>query len=179
MASREVRVVSYERSWAALYENERSSLMALLPDGIDAIHHIGSTAVPGLAAKPIIDILIEVRSLEGIDAQSPMMATLGYVAKGEYGIPRRRYFTKGDPAHSHHVHAFVTGDSNVERHLAFRDYLRTHAAVAEDYARLKAAVAESCNDDIDAYCAGKNDFVNRAEQAALRWRSSSSHPGNY
>ncbi len=179
MAQREVRVVPYERSWPGLFAKERSSLIELLPGAIDAIHHIGSTSVPGLAAKPIIDILIEVRSLDDIDAQSPAMATLGYLAKGEYGLPRRRYFTKGHPTHSHHVHAFVTGDSNVERHLALRDYLRAHADVAADYARLKMTVAKRCNDDIDAYCAGKHDFVNRAEQAALRWRASSRQPPGY
>ncbi|HQR09874.1 MAG TPA: GrpB family protein [Casimicrobiaceae bacterium] len=178
MASREVRVVAYDPAWAALFAAERSRLLALLPDCVVDVHHIGSTSVPGLAAKPIIDILLEVRSLDEIDAHAQAMAALGYSAKGEYGLPRRRFFTKGGAARTHHVHAYVAGDSNVERHVAFRDYLRAHPSVARDYARLKTAVAASCDNDIDAYCAGKNDFVNRAEIEALKWRATAHSPAH-
>ena len=167
-----VKVVPYDPAWPTLFAAERSRLLALLPGCIDRVHHIGSTSVPDIAAKPIIDILLEVRRLDEIDGKARAMATLGYAAKGEYGLPRRRFFTKGEAVRTHHVHAFATGDSNVERHLAFRDYLRLHASVAADYARLKVEVAASCNDDIDVYCVGKHDFVDRVEQDALRWRAS-------
>ena len=125
-----VRVIPYDRTWPAQFEAEQSRLYALLPDCICNVLHIGSTSVPDRVAKPIIDILLEVRSLDEIDVQSSAMAALGYAAHGEYGLPRRRYFTKGEPARTHHVHAYATGDSEIERHIVFRDYLRTHADVA-------------------------------------------------
>jgi GrpB-like predicted nucleotidyltransferase (UPF0157 family) len=101
------------------------------------IHHVGSTAVPGLAAKPIIDILIEVTGLEALDALHEDMKVIGYKPKGEFGIPGRRYYQKGGKQRTHQIHAFVTGDFNVTRHIAFRDYLRANSDVAREYGEVK------------------------------------------
>jgi len=115
------------------------------------ITHIGSTAVEGLAAKPIIDILIEVSSLQALDANNDAMASLCYVAKGENGIADRRYFQKGGINRTHHVHAFLTADPNITRHIAFKEYLMTHKVIAQQYGTLKRSSAKLCNNDINDY----------------------------
>ena len=130
-------LVPYTDTWVQRYALEREQICAALQEAILAIEHVGSTAVPGLSAKPIIDILIEVSDLAAIDALNGDMETVGYEPKGEFGIPGRRYFQKGGDERTHHVHAFVSGDSNVTRHIAFSDYLRANPAVSKEYADLK------------------------------------------
>ena len=171
MSDRIIEVVTYDEAWPLRFLVEKQRLNDILPQCILEIHHIGSTAVPGLAAKPIIDILLEVNSLSDLDCRVPLLATLEYQAKGEYGIPGRRYFTKGAIRRTHHLHAFERGDLNVTRHLAFRDYLRAHAEIADEYGDLQRTVAATCENDIGRYAAGKHNFVEVNEAAALLWRS--------
>jgi len=97
------------------------------------------------------------------------METIGYEAKGEYGIFGRRYFRKGVSRRTHQVHAFVSNDENVTRHIAFRNYLREHLSVMKEYGRLKAALADTCNNDIDVYCDGKEEFIKFHEAKAIEW----------
>jgi hypothetical protein len=105
-----------------------------LGDELVVVHHIGSTSVPGLAAKPIIDLLPEARSLVLIDELTPAFERAGYVAKGENGLQGRRYFTRDREGYrTHNVHIYQAGDPDIERHLAFRDYLRSHAQVRDEY----------------------------------------------
>ena len=163
-----VEVVDYDPSWPALFDAECALLHRTLGEVAIAIHHIGSTAVPGLAAKPIIDILMEVADLNALDAAAGGLARIGYAAKGEYGIPGRRYFPKGGERRTHHVHAFASGDVGLFRHLAFRDHLRAHPAVARDYGRLKRSLALSCGNDLSRYCDGKDAYVKALEAAAMR-----------
>ncbi len=135
--TRQVRVVPYDPAWPAEARAEAARLKAVLGEEAVAVHHFGSTAVPGLAAKPIIDLLVEVRDIDGIDAFNTALAALGYEARGENGIPGRRYFVRGSPdVHTHHVHMFQAGGMEVTRHLAVRDYLRARPAEAEAYARV-------------------------------------------
>ncbi|HDZ8979091.1 GrpB family protein [Aeromonas veronii] len=164
-----VDVVSYNPQWPASFVAEELQLRSALDNCLLAVHHIGSTSVVGLAAKPIIDIMLEVSSLERLDEQNGQLEALGYEAMGECGIARRRYFRKGGDERTHQIHAFLQGDDHVHRHLAFRDYLRAHPAVCREYAELKQAVAASCQHDIERYCAGKNAFVKEHEANALRW----------
>jgi GrpB-like predicted nucleotidyltransferase (UPF0157 family) len=164
---RTIEVVDYDPAWPSLFEDERSLLCEALGDVIVVIHHIGSTAVPGLAAKPIIDINLVVTDVNVLDELSDKMEDIGYVAKGEFGIPGRRYFQKGGDRRTHQVHAFKQGDPNTVRHLAFRDYLRANPKVAEEYAVLKKRIAATCDNDIDRYCHGKDDFVKRHQAIAL------------
>lgn len=124
-----------------------------------AIHHIGSTSIPGLAAKPIIDILLEVNGLSELDNANTAMERTGYSARGENGIPGRRYFTKGGAQRSHQVHAFTRGDMQIVKHLAFRDYLLKHQQVAEEYAEIKRAAALASQNDVHRYSALKADFI--------------------
>jgi GrpB-like predicted nucleotidyltransferase (UPF0157 family) len=165
---RAVQVVEYDPVWPTMFWSERELLRRALGCAAVEIHHIGSTAVPGLAAKPIIDILIEVTDLAALDERNRAMEAIGYETKGEFGIPGRRYFRKGGENRSHHVHAFASGDLNVGRHLAFRDYLRSHPEVAAEYARLKMRVAQECGNDIARYCDGKDAYVKQIESLALQ-----------
>jgi len=170
---RDMSVVDYDPRWSEAAEAEIAALQDILGDVVVRAHHIGSTAVPGLAAKPVIDLLLEVRSLVRLDGFDPAMRSLGYEPRGEFGIPGRRYYPKGGDDRTHHVHAFAVGDRHVADHLAFRDYLRAHADVATDYERVKRQAAVTCRHDPDGYVAFKHAFVATAVADALAWRSSS------
>lgn len=174
-----IEVVPYNPLWAAQFESERSAIAASLGDVLDQAHHIGSTAVEGLSAKPIIDIILEVHSLESLDQATSKLELMGYEAKGEFGIPGRRYFRKGGFYRTHQIHAFKSGDPNVLRHLAFRNYLKAHPDILREYAELKARLAADCNDDLDRYCDGKDSFVKHHEAKAIEWnKSEPSRPAN-
>lgn len=171
MSSRIIEVVDYKASWVDEFEQEKNRLeFALSKNNIIAIHHIGSTSVKGLCAKPIIDILMEVASLEALDNENDQMVSFGYDAKGEFGIAGRRYFQKGGIQRSHQIHAFVLGSAEAKRHLAFRDYLISFPDVAIAYGALKREGAALCNNDIDLYCQHKDGFIKEHEAKALRWK---------
>ncbi|MEO0790629.1 MAG: GrpB family protein, partial [Bacteroidota bacterium] len=121
--------------------------------------------------KSVIDMLMEVKDLERLDQQNLAMEKLGYEVMGEYGIAGRRYFRKGHPLRTHHLHAFASGDSNILRHIAFRDYLVAHSEIARAYADLKRDVAKHCNGDMGEYCEGKEAFIKHYEAVAINWYS--------
>jgi len=164
-------VVPHDPAWRQKFELEAAELASALGPAAVAIHHIGSTAIPGVVAKPVIDVLVEATSVEAIDDRTESVEALGYEAKGEFGIRGRRYFRKDDAAgvREYHVHAFEAGSENVARHLAFRDYLRSHPAVAEAYSRLKRELARRHPSDIEAYRAGKDPFIQATQRVALAW----------
>lgn len=164
-----IRVVDYDPRWPGLFQAESKLISETLGGLIVSIHHIGSTAVPGLAAKPIIDILLEVKDVNELDSHNSEMEKLGYTPKGELGIPGRRYFSKGAADRTHQIHAFNAGSSGAVRHLAFRDYLIAHPQIAQEYAELKRKCARECDNDIEKYGALKNDFVKTHEKLALEW----------
>jgi GrpB-like predicted nucleotidyltransferase (UPF0157 family) len=169
MEMRTMEVVDYSEQWPVQYTREDALLREILGEDILRVHHIGSTAVPGLAAKPVIDILLEVRSLDALDQRDDAMRTIGYEPRGEFGIPGRRYYPKGGDRRTHHVHAFVAGDPQVEQHLAFRDYLCAHPGIAAEYAEVKRRASATHRTDPDGYCAFKKDFVERTVAAAVQW----------
>lgn len=166
---RNIVVVPYNPRWPELFKQEAEKIRSVLGDLLIEIHHIGSTSVPNLPAKPVIDILPIVRDIVLVDAFNPQFEAIGYEPMGENGIPGRRYFRKGGVYHrSHHLHIF--GEDNllgINRHLAFRDYLRTHPEVAAAYAALKQKLAQQFPDDIIAYSDGKDAFIKRHEAIAL------------
>ena len=167
-----VVVREYDPAWPEQFELEAGLIRRVLRDNCLEIYHIGSTSVPGLAAKPIIDIMPVVRSLDGVDEARDALEALGYEYLGEFGIPGRRYLRKGGDERTHQVHIFAQGDgANITRHLAFRDYLRAHPAAREEYAALKRALAERYPYDIESYCDGKDAFVKRCEREAVAWCS--------
>jgi GrpB-like predicted nucleotidyltransferase (UPF0157 family) len=169
-----VIVVPYDPDWQSEFETESKHILHALGDNAASIHHIGSTAIPKMSAKPIIDILLEVYDLDRLDRQTSAIEELAYDAMGEYGIPRRRYFRKGNRLgmRTHHLHAFQVGSPEIERHLAFRDYMITHLVEAEAYSALKQDLAQAHPNDRKAYMDGKDKFVKEHETKALEWRSS-------
>lgn len=166
-----IQVIPYRPEWATAFDIEAVRITAALGQVAVHVHHIGSTAIPYTRAKPVIDILLEVGSLEALDRGTPMLEALGYEAMGEFGIPGRRYFRQDDASgnRTHQVHAFETGTPNVLRHLAFRDYLRAHPALAVEYGELKVSLAERHPQDMAAYIAGKDGFVKEHQRRAIVW----------
>jgi GrpB-like predicted nucleotidyltransferase (UPF0157 family) len=170
---RQITVVPYDPKWPDLFQEEADELAAIFGDEVVAIHHIGSTAIPGIHAKPIIDILVEVQDIERIDAFNQEITRRGYLPKGEFGIRGRRFFIKGtEESRTHHIHVFQTDDAEPERHLTFRDYMRAHPEEARAYGRLKQELARRFPNNIDSYMAGKNDLIKETERKAEAWKNS-------
>jgi GrpB-like predicted nucleotidyltransferase (UPF0157 family) len=168
--TRHVEVLPYHNEWPAQFETEADALKAIFGDQVITVHHFGSTSIPGSSAKPIIDILITVRAIQCADLLAQELMKLGYVAVGEYGIPGRRFFYKGtEDMRTHHLHVYQHDNPNILRHIAFRDYLRTHPVPARQYSRLKEELARAFPEDMDSYIAGKNDFVKQQEREAMEW----------
>ena len=162
----DIVVVEYDPSWPARYERERAGIVEALGDvmeGVVAVEHVGSTAVPGLAAKPIIDIIVGVRELPVGEGCIQPLESLGYEYRGllETGIPGRYYFRKGNPR-SHHLHMVQHGTEFWQRHLLFRDLLRERPAVAQEYASLKKELALQYRTDRLAYTEAKTPFIDAA-----------------
>lgn len=171
MAQKEIQVVPYNEEWAESYKREALRVAHALTPVLQAIHHVGSTSIPGIFSKPTIDILAEVNDLSAVDTLSSSLSKLNYTAFGENGMHRRRYFVKkdGQGRHLFHLHVFEADTENVVRHLAFRDYLKTHDEDAVFYSTLKLQLAQQFPDDRESYCAGKNELCKRIEQIALQW----------
>ena len=135
------------------------------------IHHIGSTSIPGIHAKPIIDMLANSSELSQIDARSEGMRAIGYEAMGEFGIDGRRYYRRDNTAgvRTEQVHAFAEQSPHILRHLAFRDFLRSHPDIALEYSQLKQRLAAAHPFDIEAYMDGKDAFIRQTQERALEW----------
>jgi len=160
----------YSSEWPREFAREADRLRALLGEEIVAIHHIGSTSVPGLDAKPIIDLLPLVHDIARIDGYTERMTAAGYKARGEYGLPGRRYFTKdAGEFRTHNIHIYACDHPEVTRHLAFRDYLRAHPTAQQEYVAIKRAAYAQHPADIQAYNDYKNDWIKRMEGVAMAW----------
>ena len=163
-----VTVVNYDPEWPSNYARERGCIAEILKDNCISIYHIGSTSVPGLPAKPVIDIMAVVRSLEEVDRAAEKFSAIGYESLGEFGIAGRRYLRKGGDERTHQIHIFQADDwNNIGRHLAFRDYMRDHEKERDEYAKIKKDLAQEFPYDIDGYCDGKESFVREMEERAL------------
>ncbi|WP_133137055.1 bifunctional GrpB family protein/GNAT family N-acetyltransferase [Legionella rowbothamii] len=162
--NRLIKVLPYDSHWSEQFTQEAQSIQKALGPNCIEIHHIGSTAVPGLAAKPVIDMIPVVLDITQVDAMNSLMAALGYEAKGEFGMLFRRFFQKGDTQPSFNVHVFEQGSSEIERHMKFRDWMREHPEDRDAYAQLKQDLAQLHPDDISAYCFGKENFVSGVDK---------------
>lgn len=171
-----VHLMPHDPRWAAEFAREASLVAEAFGEWHVAIHHIGSTAIPGICAKPVIDMLAAVSDVTRLDAKEPEMKALGYEVLGEFGLAGRRYFRKDDARgeRTHQVHAFEIGSPQIERHLAFRDYLRAHPEPARQYEALKQRLAEHHPADISAYTDGKDAFIAEIDARASAWRASAS-----
>jgi GrpB-like predicted nucleotidyltransferase (UPF0157 family) len=175
----DVLVVPHDPKWSRKFEAEAKVIGAALGAAATAIHHIGSTAIPGIFAKPIIDMLVEATSVEAVDERAPLLEAMGYEVKGEFGIPGRRYFRKDNEAgiREYQIHAFAADSGEVARHLAFRDYLRSHPQAAGEYSQLKRELAKQHPSDAGAYMEGKDPFIKATVPAALAWWRSAQQSG--
>jgi len=153
-----VRVCPYTPEWRQAFLEEQARLHACLGVYVLDIQHVGSTSIPGMIAKPILDIAIAVANFEEAARCIQPIEQLGYRFRGENGIPRRHYFTKGEPR-THHVHMVEIQSENWAITIAFRDQLRQNSDLADKYAALKLRLAEQFPSDRLAYQDGKVEFI--------------------
>ena len=174
-----VRLVPHDPAWRALFTSEADRLQALIGPWITGgIHHVGSTAVPGLDAKPVIDIAVGVQSLEASRPCIDLLRELDYLY-APYRAEVMHWFCKPDPARrTHHLHLIPTGSARLADEIAFRDYLRAHPARAAEYGRLKRRLAGLHAHDREAYTSAKSDFVASVTAAAHAWRAASNATGS-
>ena len=163
-------VVLYDPNWPVLFEEERRRISGAVGHIVAGVHHVGSTSIPGMAAKPILDIAVLLHKFEDGERCIEPMENIGYVHKGlDDDIPGDRHFVKGHPPREScsdgevirtHVLHMYTLDSPIRRnHFAFRGYLIAHPEVADEYARLKFILADKHPKDRESYRAGKDSFI--------------------
>ncbi|APQ95415.1 GrpB family protein [Clostridium botulinum] len=169
-----IQVVHYNPKWEKMFYDEASKIRDIIKEKEVAVIHIGSTSVPDLKAKPIIDILLVVQDINSLDKNIKEFNKLGYEAMGEFGLPGRRYFRKGGDNRTHQIHAYQFDNiSEIQRHISFRNYLRKHRDIAEEYGDIKESLAKKYPNDTNGYCDGKDLFVKKVEAKALQehWQS--------
>jgi GrpB-like predicted nucleotidyltransferase (UPF0157 family)/predicted RNA-binding protein associated with RNAse of E/G family len=159
-----VIIVDYDPRWPTIYSKEKDQIFCAVGDKVVAIEHVGSTAIPGLGAKPIIDIMVAVRQLSDAKKCIEPLRSIGYEYVPEYEkeLPERRYFQKGPKGvrNKHfHLHMVQHGGDFWKRHLMFRGYLRCHPDAAQQYCELKRKLAEKDALDREAYTDAKTAFI--------------------
>ena len=167
MSSR-ITIADYDPRWPEQCETLRSRIAAALGDLAIAIEHIGSTAVPGLAAKPIIDIDVLLRSGADLPLVISKLTLLGYDHRGDLGVPGREAFRTPPGNFPHHLYVCPPDSQEYRRHIAFRDYLRTHPKDANAYATLKRSLADKFGDQREAYNQAKSQIVEEIVRHALQ-----------
>ena len=163
-------IADYDPAWPELFEEERARLQSVIGQWTVAIEHVGSTSVPGLAGKPVIDIGVALEDLaDALKCITPLLE-LGYQCCGEFRIPGRIFFrrTTTEPipgqitdgvGRTHQIHMYQRDHEQFVWHIAFRDYMRAHPEDAAEYAALKRDVASRHGDDIEKYIEGKHAFI--------------------
>ncbi|WP_270170188.1 GrpB family protein [Paenibacillus sp. SYP-B4298] len=163
-----VRLSEFSEDWMRLFHEEAVFLKTIFNEEIVRFEHFGSTSVPGMKAKPVIDMMCIVTSIHQIDLFNDKMRALGYDVAGEWGIPGRRLFRKGGENRTHHIHFYEMNNPQIERHLVFRDYLKAHPEEVVRYSRFKEELTRHF-EDTSGYSPAKKAFVTEMEQLALAW----------
>lgn len=163
-----VRLSAFNENWTRMFIEEADSLREIFGNEIVAFEHFGSTSVQGLKAKPVIDMMCIVKDIEKIDSFNEQMAGLGYDVAGEWGIEGRRLFRKGGENRTHHIHVYEINNPQIERHLIFRDYLRSHPEEVQLYSNFKVELAAQF-EHTSGYSPAKKAFVSEMEKRALEW----------
>lgn len=164
-----VTVVEYSPVWPDLFEQEKRLLQSVLANTGAVIEHVGSTAVPGMAAKPIIDLMLGLRDFSQANSLIPKITAQGYlyISKHEDVMPDRRFFTKQQgQTKTHHIHMVEIGSDFWERHLLFRNYLRQNPEAARDYTALKKELTQREWRDGNEYANAKTEFIRGIESLA-------------
>jgi GrpB-like predicted nucleotidyltransferase (UPF0157 family) len=151
-----------------MFDEEAQVLKGIFGDAILSFEHFGSTSVPGMKAKPVIDMMCLVKDIREIDQFNDQLHVLGYDVAGEWGIEGRRLFRKGGENRTHHIHVYRYDHPEIKRHLVFRDYLRVHPNEVSRYTSLKEQLADQY-DDTAYYSKAKKAFVSEMEKRALLW----------
>ena len=162
--NRTIVVVEYDPRWPGLFETERERLVSLLGDRLVDIQHIGSTAIPGLAAKPVIDIAVGLQELPTAENCLPILENAGYAYEPELevALPDRRFLWRVDPTgQRYHLHLAGIHSRLRSAPIVFRDYVRWHPEAASEYGQLKERLASECGSDVGAYIDGKAGFVDK------------------
>jgi GrpB-like predicted nucleotidyltransferase (UPF0157 family) len=166
-----VIIVDYDPTWPQQFEEEKVHILATISDYITEVEHIGSTSIPGLGAKPIIDIMVVIRDPALVECCIEPLRTLGYEYMGEYGVPGRHYFRKpGGEAfekRTHHLHMYEKGHEQRALHLLFREYLRMYPESARRYDLLKRELATTYASDREAYTEAKTEFIRSIIRASI------------
>jgi GrpB-like predicted nucleotidyltransferase (UPF0157 family) len=162
-----VRLMLHSELWHQLFAQEDARLQDAAGQYLLAIEHVGSTSICGLSAKPIIDIAIAVREIVDVEKCIVPIEGLGYQYRGEFGIAGRHYFVRGEPR-THHLHMVELRSDFWRGHLLFRDYLRRHSEVAEEYEKLKKKLAQTYKENREAYTEGKAAFIEHVLRVAGR-----------
>lgn len=161
MKQRVIVVVDYDPSWPLAFEGLKSRILPVLGDVAVSVEHVGSTSVPGLAAKPVIDMDVVVASAADMADAIERLAVLGYAHRGDLGIEGREAFHAPPEGPAHHLYVCVDGAAALANHLAVRDYLRRNEAAVKAYGSLKKRLARTFPEDIARYVGGKTDFLLR------------------
>ncbi|MDP3641368.1 MAG: GrpB family protein, partial [Alphaproteobacteria bacterium] len=165
--SRKTQISDYDPKWIQLFEKELLLLHSIFGEVALIIHHIGSTAIPGIKAKPIIDILITTNSIHAIDNFDDQMEQSDYVIGGEFGLVGRRFYCKGDDQHCHfHVHVYEATHPSVEKYLLFRNYMINHPNDAKDYESLKTDLATKYPNNRTLYTQSKGEYIDKILEKA-------------
>ena len=154
-----VQVVEYSPEWPETFERLRSNVWPAVADIALNVEHVGSTSVPGLKAKPVIDVCIVVASRKEVLPCIERLGTIGYIHQGTLGVPDREAFRRPDDLPRHHLYLSPRDSLSLRNHLGFRDYLRSHPEAAREYGELKASLAIRFPTDIDSYIVGKSEFI--------------------
>ena len=154
-----VEVVAYNEEWPRIFEQIRSIVWPAVQHAALRMEHVGSTSVPGLKAKPVVDACIVVASTRDVPYVVKGLASVGYTHKGNLGVPDREAFGRPANMPRHHLYLSARDALSLRNHLGVRDYLRAHPDAAKEYGELKASLARQFPEDIDSYIAGKTNFI--------------------
>ncbi|QDQ01964.1 GrpB family protein [Lysinibacillus fusiformis] len=158
-----VRLTAYSAKWKLMFEQEVQLLRTIFGDEIISFEHFGSTSIPGMKAKPVIDMMGIINDIEKVDTYNEQMKFLGYEVVGDWGIEGRRLFRKGGDNRTHHIHFYQFDNPQIERHLAFREYLLAHPDEAKRYSQFKEELANKYYLTRD-YSPAKKAFVSEMEK---------------
>lgn len=163
MRTKKVIVEKYDTRWTGAFEAIKDELRAALGELAISVEHVGSTSVPGLSAKPVIDIDVVISDRSALEAVISALAKIGYRHEGDLGIPGREAFKYDGKEHlmKHHLYVCAQDSAELKRHISFRDHLRSHPEAVAEYSRVKEEGAALYPEDIDRYIEHKSPFIER------------------